>query len=388
MKAGHTRHHGGPATRSILRVRYVGLAVAVFALVLPLSSQLVSASTLPAKGQIPLTGDAKLVCLSTQRCLAAGEVNPLTGGIALTTNAGTTWSLVAQDPVSELTGTAFTDLACNAQLCVAVGYQPDKATGPRGLILVSHDEGETWTQVDSGASELSGVSCTSPSICTAVGSVVPGGTKGQIAIETTDAGRTWVGSTVPSSIVSFLRVACTSHDVCLAIGQARQDGLPAGFALPAVFRSTNGGQTWTHQTIEVQHFGAITNIDCFRSGSCVVVGVMQGSEKAAALWTKTAGRKWTSAHIPSTVLELPDVACLSQSRCVAITEQVRQRELVGVPFYTNDFQRWTMGSVSPSTASIGAVSCITVDTCFASAIEPLVGTVLLHTNDGGKRWTN
>ena len=369
-------------------MRCLGVAVAVFALVLPFCSQPVSASSLPAKGQIPLTGDAKLVCLSAQRCLAAGEVNPLTGGIALTTDAGTTWSLMAQDPVSELTGTAFTDLACDSQLCVAVGYQPDKATGPRGLILVSHDEGETWTQVDSGASELSGVSCISPSICTAVGSVVPGGTRGQIAIETTDAGRTWVGSKVPSFIVSFLRVACTGHDVCLAIGQARQDGLPAGLALPAVFRSTNGGQTWTHQTIEVQHFGAITNIDCFRSGSCVVVGVMQGSEKAAALWTKNAGRRWTSAHIPSTVLELPYVACLSQSRCVAITEQVKQRNLVGVPLSTNDLQRWTMGSVSPSTASMGSVSCITVNTCFASAAEPVVGNVLLHTNDGGKRSTN
>ena len=253
---------------------------------------------------------------------------------------------------------------------------------------MSHDEGNTWTQVDSGASELFGVACTSPSICTAVGSVVPGGTKGQIAIETTDAGRTWVGSRMPSSIVSFLHVACADHDVCLAIGQARQDGLPAGFGLPAVFSTTNGGQTWTHQTIEVGHFGAITNLDCFSSGSCIVVGVMPGSEKAIAIWTKNAGRRWTSAHIPSTVLELPDVVCLSQSRCVAITEQVRQRKLVGVPFYTNDFQRWTMGSVSPSTASMGAVSCITVDTCFASAAEPVVGNVLLHTNDGGKRWTN
>jgi photosystem II stability/assembly factor-like uncharacterized protein len=369
-------------------MRWLGLTVAVLALVLPFFSQPVSASILPAKGQIPLTGDAKLVCLSSQRCLAAGEVNPLTGGIALTTNAGTTWSLVAQDPVSELTGTAFTDLACDSELCVAVGYQPDKATGPRGLILVSHDDGETWTQVDSGASELFGVSCTSPSLCTAVGSVVSGGTRGQIAIETTDAGRTWVGARVPSYVVSFLHVACVGHDVCLATGQAQQDGFPAGVGLPAVFRTTNGGQSWTQKTIEVEHFGAISNLDCFRSGSCIVVGVMPGSAKATAISTKNAGRRWASVHIPSTVLELPDVVCLSQSRCVAITEQVRQRKLVGVPLSTNDFQRWTMGSVSPSTASMGDVSCITVDTCFASAEEPEVGNVLLHTNDGGKRWTN
>ena len=201
MKAGKTRTHRGPVSRSMLRVRCIGLAVAIFALVLPFSNQPVSASTLAARGRIPLTGDAKLVCLSTQRCLAAGEVNPLTGGIALTTNAGTTWSLVAQDPVERITGTAFTDLACDSQLCVAVGYQPDKATGPRGLILVSHDEGNTWTQVDSGASELFGVVLHGSRAFLALRlEVWPRATKGPIAIETTDAAEPgWVPECRPRS---------------------------------------------------------------------------------------------------------------------------------------------------------------------------------------------
>lgn len=374
------RYHNVRMSRSMVRMRCLGLAVAILTFVLAPFGQPVSASGLPARGGIPLSGIAKLICLSSQRCIAAGLVNPLTGGIALTTNAGTTWSLVAQDPVSELSGTALTDLACDSPICVAVGHQPDRVTGPRGLILVSHDGGSTWTQANSGASELFGVSCSSPVVCSAVGFSVYGGANGQMAVHTTDGGRTWVGASLPSDITQLVYVACTDHDVCLAAGHVQD-------ALTAVLRSTTGGQSWTHQSTYVEPLAAISNLDCSTEGSCVIAGAVS-PPTSTVVWSNNAGGTWNTAHVPSKIFDISDVACASRSRCVAIAEQVIRRKLVGLPFYTDGLRRWTVGSVSPSTASMSAVSCITITKCFAAAEEPSVGGILLQTNDGGKQWTN
>jgi photosystem II stability/assembly factor-like uncharacterized protein len=201
-----------------------------------------------------------------------------------------------------------------------------------------------------------------------------------MAIHTTDGGRTWVGASLPSDISQLIYVACTDHDVCLAAGHVQD-------ALPAVLRSTTGGQSWTKQSTYVERLGAISNLDCSTEGSCVMVGAIS-PPTSTAVWSNNAGGTWNMAHVPNRIFDISDVACASRSRCVAIAEQVIQRKLAGLPLYTDGLRRWTVGSVSPSTASMSAVSCITVAKCFATAEVPSVGGILLQTSDGGKQWTD
>lgn len=346
-----------------------------------------SASPSDLRGPIPLSGISKLTCSSTGRCLAVGLVDSLTGGIALTTNAGTTWSLVAQDPVDALSGTAFYDVSCKASFCVAVGQQPDKETGPRGLIDVSHDAGVTWTQATSGASSLYGVSCSSALFCSAVGTAIYGGTRGQIAIDTADGGSTWTGSTVPKNVGSLTDVACTNRGVCLAIG--RQNSL---FPLPVLLRSSTDGQSWTKESVYVQQLGALASIDCSDDASCIIVGSegSSASHLATLISSEDAGLTWSSEALPPSAFDVTGVSCAGRSRCVAIAERVAGRRLVGLPIYAGGSARWRFGSIPPSTDALGAVSCATTELCFASAKDGQQGNddVLVRSTDGGQEWSS
>ena len=382
-------HPVQPFRRLRLAFLHSACAVGVLLIVgaLLASGEPASGSPSDLRGSIPLSGISKLTCSSTGRCLAVGLVNSLTGGIALTTNAGTTWSLVAQDPVDALSGTVFYDISCKASLCAALGQQPDKETGPRGLIYVSHDAGLTWTPATSGASSLYGVSCSSAFLCSAVGATIYGGTRGQIAVDTADGGTTWTGSPLPKNVGSLTSLACTNRGICLAIG--RQESF---VSLPVLLRSSTDGQSWTKESVYVQHLGALASVDCSDDASCIIVGSdgSSASHLATLISSKDAGRTWSPDTLPRSAFDVAGVSCAGRSRCVAIAQRVVGRSPVGLPIFTEGSNHWRVGSVPPSTDALGAVSCATTELCFASAKDEQQGNdiVLLRSTDGGKEWSS
>jgi photosystem II stability/assembly factor-like uncharacterized protein len=82
--------------------------------------------------------------------------------------------------------------------------------------------------------DLLGVSCPSKGVCEAVGDGDVG------VLGTTNGGITWTPQTLPPSVESLASVDCRSLAVCEAVGQTADE---AGAAVG----TTDGGATWVLQ---------------------------------------------------------------------------------------------------------------------------------------------
>jgi hypothetical protein len=182
-------------SRSFLRLLgalVVVLPVLEFAVVNP-------AAAVATGWRVVSTGTGQLVAVSciSSECIAVGE-SPISNGSSplIETGSGSTWT-VNPSP-NPLTYAYLDAVSCiSATFCMAVGGATDGSTGtitPISEVL----HGDTWTYVAVPSSPhttfLKGVSCTSSTECTAVGSTSPAGEL-ETLIETWN-GATW--TVVPS----------------------------------------------------------------------------------------------------------------------------------------------------------------------------------------------
>jgi hypothetical protein len=130
------------------------------------------------------------------------------------------WSALAA-PTHTLTLDVFTSIDCpTVSVCVMVGSTASQHNVP-SVELAAVWSRDQWSvtsvapRFEIGGAGLSGVSCPTPTSCTAVGS---GDTSGTPSVLTWD-GRTWKVSTTPSTGVyaGFNAVSCISH-TCQAVG--------------------------------------------------------------------------------------------------------------------------------------------------------------------------
>src|SRR5215469_12044335 len=177
----------------------------------------------------PRTGTANFLfgvsCVTAAFCAAVGRYGqPDTAKSDPITEIwnGSTWS-VAPNP-QKLHNADLASVSCvSATACTAVGSHR-RLTAPRGTLAESWN-GSSWSVVpsaDAGTSDknvLAGVSCTSATACTAVGTASHG-TVADTLIESWN-GSSW--SAVPSpgaeNIGALLRgVSCPSASMCMAAG--------------------------------------------------------------------------------------------------------------------------------------------------------------------------
>jgi hypothetical protein len=162
-------------------------------------------------------------CISATNCTATGDSNA--GTLAEHWN-GMTWSI--QTTPNPSGTTSFPDLAsvscASATSCTAVGqYIPGFST----IMLAEHWNGTRWaiqaTPSPSGAasSQLAGVSCTSASTCTATG-FYSSSSGTLLALAERWNGTAWSVQTVPdpsgSPDAQLSAVSCTSATRCTAAG--------------------------------------------------------------------------------------------------------------------------------------------------------------------------
>ena len=130
---------------------------------------------------------------------------------------GKKWSIVPSPNPDGAKNTELSSVSCtSATNCTAVGYSA--AVSNHIDALVEHWDGKAWSIVpsptESPASGLLGVSCTSATFCVAVGNEF-----------LRWDGRVW--SAVPSPSSPGFAVSCTSESNCVAVGDAppvRWDG--------------------------------------------------------------------------------------------------------------------------------------------------------------------
>ena len=220
----------------------------------------------------------------------------------------------------EVPGVAFHGVSCtSATDCMAVGWS---AAGGRPAPLAKRWDGTTWTAqsipLPSGAMQawLEGVSCTSATDCVAVGSYEDGSNPDVHGglIEHWD-GATWTRQTFidPSTdgVTALHGVSCSSASACTAVGTFYAGG--RRFTLVERW----DGSAWRQQlTTDTPVLGdnRFLGVSCPSSSTCTAVGTV------VERWN---GTTWNVQQTPST--ELAGVSCASTSICTALGGDVVER---------------------------------------------------------------
>ncbi len=278
--------------------------------------QLKSTPTPSGGTEVTLSG---VSCSSSTACTAvgaykdsAGEYEPL----AERWN-GSEWTLQsAPATTGKPYFVSLLGVSCSsATWCVAVGYY--WKTGLEATPIIDSWNGTEWKTQSSPNTgkeftKLEGVSCTSSTACTAVGT-----TYSAVLIERWN-GTEWTLQTgVNKGVTNYLSaVSCTSTTSCTAAGTSEGTGLAESW----------NGTTWSSQSIPTPSGGKaiiLTGISCSSSTSCVAAGHYESSssveETLAESWN---GTEWQvhSMSLPTGASggQLDSVSCVSTTVCTAI----------------------------------------------------------------------
>jgi photosystem II stability/assembly factor-like uncharacterized protein len=140
-----------------------------------------------------------IVCPSQMRCYGtgdySGEYGVSGGSIDTTSNGGEHWRRLWKDPISDKPARGIAGISCTSiTVCIAVGSVVDQDGWTKTRrVLTTVDGGAHWSNHKRGAGMLSDISCPSVQVCYAVG-IIPGHTASSLrglVLRTDDAGGTW-----------------------------------------------------------------------------------------------------------------------------------------------------------------------------------------------------
>jgi hypothetical protein len=205
--------------------------------------------------------------------------------------------------------------------------------------------------------QLTGVSCTSPTFCEAVGSYLDTTIGLNVPLAATWNGTSWslqpAPGTDPGSFNSeqFNTVSCASPTVCEA--WASGNGISQGITLAEQWN----GSSWKLQTVPSGN-ATVNSVSCSSNRFCEAVGT-----GVAYTWD---GSAWTAQTIPAPAGtgNLGGVSCTSKKFCEA-TGEYYNGDVVTVAARWNG-KAWAAQSPATSTtARMDAVSCASASSCEA-----------------------
>lgn len=229
----------------------------------------------------PIQFDGQLFgvsCPSATSCVAVGYASTDAGSEPSVEKwNGRTWKVESiPEPTEYGTGTLSAVSCVTGADCVAVGE-----TGLSGApqILAYRWDGTSWTQqtmpAPAGATDaqLNGVSCTSASLCTAVGNDITSGGGGVVAEHWN--GSTWAVQDLPlpagTGSSSLASISCVAAR-CTAAGlyvYAKSKGYASRHPLAEFFNGTSWKVLATAAPADHQFFTAIS---CVAASTCTAVG--------------------------------------------------------------------------------------------------------------------
>ncbi len=176
-------------------------------------------------------------CASGTSCVAVGEAS----------NApfaerwdGTSWSVMTTPLPAGAIESGFENVSCGSPSgCMAVGTYKESGKGQYPKPLAQRWNGSEWSIVSvpspaeaKGEVRLEGISCVSPSYCTAVGQYSPTASANPEELKTLTEywdGAKWVVQASPNSslkVNGLNQVSCSSAIACTAVGGARPELVP------------------------------------------------------------------------------------------------------------------------------------------------------------------
>jgi hypothetical protein len=272
----------------------------------------------PANPVPPSEFELKSVsCSSSTQCVAVGK-NLFKNNSFVDLWNGTEWQLLSGTVSGEIK-----HISCVASGCVAAGV----SGGAAETWLIFEFKGGAWLvqpvapPLPSGATEtiLNGVSCSSETACTAVGSYHS--ESGYKPLVERWNGSSWSLQTAPnpsegSAQNAMLSVACNTAISCIAVGEA------AGKPVAETWTGSSWSLTSSPPLPSGAKGGKLAGVSCGTT-SCIAVGDSYetiGNEKTLA--EKWNGSSWSITTTPNPseakgFVNLVGVSCSSSSACTA-----------------------------------------------------------------------
>ncbi len=328
---------------------------------------------------------AAVSCAAADSCVAVGDYDLANGSPVLLSEIwnGAKWTIAPVPAPAGAEVPTMTAVSCvSAAYCVAVGFYTPAGSGQR-LTLSDIWNGAKWAlqpmQIPEGAafSTLSGVSCTSPTACTAAGG---DDVNGSSTLVETWNGKTWeIPSTpdVPGADNNALTaVSCASGTSCSAVGNFSLPGEP----FMTMAESWNG-TTWTLQSTPdaagtTDNF--LTGVSCPSPGVCTASGYANTSSGTQTLAETLSGGTWTiiATPNPGNGSRLLAVSCSSATACSAVGDSA----VTGTDPEVTLAEQWNGKSwvVQPTPnnsvgvaqdTSLAAVSCTSPAFCISAGLN-------------------
>ena len=174
----------------------------------------------------------------------------------------------------------------------------------------------------------------------------------------------------PESNIQLLGVSCTSRTACTAVGSI--DPMNLGFEKRPLVERWNGSW-WSIQNTPTRALltSSLSSVSCASRRSCVAVGIYWTSNMNA-LALRWDGRRWSrqqTSPIPGGPLgsELTSVSCSTDTMCNAVGDWGRAGDNTLVEAW--DGSRWSRQKIAtpagarPPLPSLNGVSCTSGTTC-------------------------
>ena len=274
-----------------------------------------------------LLGSAELAavsCWNGQGCLAVGVREAArTQAVLAETWDGTSWRLTGPVQPPGAATARFYGVWCRAaRSCMAVGDYAQRSG--RVFSLAEVWSGNRW-RVLTVPSPSAGISAVldavwcADAMCLAVGKYTPhsGPCTCRILAEGWNGGRWEILSTpepVGPRLWSALQaISCTSVTVCLAVGTAQSTTLGS---TPIAEQWQSG--TW--RVVPIPNLirmlgGDLDGVSCAGRVGCLAVGSVLGSGPIAARWD---GARWQDLSVPSSVPETLNAVSCAAGSCIAV----------------------------------------------------------------------
>ena len=255
-------------------------------------------------------------CTSVSACIAVGTAVWSVEGCCEGDSAfaerwnGRHWSVLIDPSISE--ESSLSAVSCSTpRACIAVG---DVGLGPNCapsgqfcsfVRTIDRWDGKRWSirRTPKSVEGLRGVSCTSANACMAVGGAVA---------ERWNGTRWSVQRTAMRPRAALTSVSCSSATLCTAVGILRAGG--------SVAERWEDGR-WTAQRLPKpagNRFSELDGVSCPARAFCVAVGSLAGGVPQAEVWN---GRRWSLRSVPlppGATGHLSAVTCNSRRVCTAV----------------------------------------------------------------------
>jgi hypothetical protein len=243
-------------------------------------------------------------CTSPRFCVAVGfymAQGDLSTGRLIEMWDGTTWSIYSLPvPQSNTMSFGYAVSCTSPTWCVATG---ERMNSSQSLMTAAYVwNGTSWSRpantpnpAGATSANLDGVSCTSPSACTAVG-LYSNAANDYYTIAERWNGASWAlqHSTNTSGIVTQLKAAsCRSSAACTAVGS---DTTTPG--VYSTFAERWDGKAWSTQDTPSLTTSSLAAVSCPTSHQCTAVGTQYGPTQftVAEIWN---GMTWSRQKTPS-----------------------------------------------------------------------------------------